>query len=170
MDTERTHEILKSIWADPRGRELLEGMEQRARTEQMDAPDAIAEVAVRLGYELSPADVRELMEQEDAQRKARTDEAASLVKLSDDELDDVAGGFWHFDTPKGTCNRLQHSNNRKPGCKEDFTDDDCYVNDACEWYAVNYFDCEGTYHGEFVVCMITDFKWHDLPFCTGLTN
>ena len=91
MENEKTLEILKKMKADPKAKELFEGMEKP--TSPDEAISAYAQVAEKLGYGITEKDIREAIAQEEARRKARNDKVVSdIAELDDDEVEDVAGG------------------------------------------------------------------------------
>ena len=122
MANEKTLEILKEIKADPKAKELFKGMEKPKSPDEAIA--AYAQVAEKLGYDITAEDIKEAMEQEDARRKAQTDKAmADMVALEDDDLEYVAGGKGH------------------PECENDFEwRYRCDLNDWC-YFDTNYYGC-----------------------------
>ena len=92
MANEKTLEILKEMKADPKAKELFEGMEKPKSPDEAIA--AYAQVAEKLGYGITVEDIREAIAQEEARRKARNDKVVSdIAELDDDEVEDVAGGI-----------------------------------------------------------------------------
>ena len=91
MANEKTLEILKKMKADPKAKELFEGMEKP--TSPDEAISAYAQVAEKLGYGITAEDIREAVKQEETIRKAKTDKVVSdMEELKDDDLEGVAGG------------------------------------------------------------------------------
>ena len=91
MANEKTLEILKEMKADPKAKELFEGMEKP--TSPDEAISAYAQVAEKLGYGITAEDIREAVKQEETIRKAKTDKVvADMEELKDDDLEGVAGG------------------------------------------------------------------------------
>lgn len=96
MASEKTLEILKKMKADPKAKELFEGMEKP--TSPDEAISAYAQVAEKLGYGITAEDIREAVKQEETIRKAKTDKVvADMQELKDDDLEGVAGGYYHED-------------------------------------------------------------------------
>ena len=92
MASEKTLEILKEMKADPKAKELFEGMEKP--TSPDEAISAYAQVAEKLGYGITEKDIREAIAQEEARRKAKTDKVvADMQELKDDDVENVAGGI-----------------------------------------------------------------------------
>lgn len=82
--------------ADPKAKELFEGMEKP--TSPDEAISAYAQVAEKLGYGITVEDIREAIKQEETKRKAKTDKVvANMEELKDDDLEGVAGGYWAED-------------------------------------------------------------------------
>ena len=146
MANEKTLEILKKMKADPKAKELFEGMEKP--TSPDEAISAYAQVAEKLGYGITAEDIREAVKQEETIRKAKTDKVvADMEELKDDDLEGVAGG-----TIIGKQDGIYHyvcwgfGSETRSGCAHDFIDDDCGNADACEWAVVNYYNCPISYH------------------------
>ena len=92
MANEKTLEILKEMKADPKAKELFEGMEKP--TSPDEAISAYAQIAEKLGYGITTEDIRGAIEQEEDERKARTDKVvADMQELKDDDVENVAGGI-----------------------------------------------------------------------------
>ena len=91
MTNEKTLEILKEMKADPKAKELFEGMEKPTSPDEMIS--AYAQIAENLGYGITEEDIRETIKQEEAKRKANTDKVvAGMEELEDDDVESVAGG------------------------------------------------------------------------------
>ena len=120
MTNEKTLEILKEMKADPKAKELFEGMEKPKSPDEAIA--AYAQVAEKLGYGITAEDIREAVKQEEAKRKEKTDKVVSDMKeLEDDDVEDVAGGA--MDCPRVMTN----------DCGTPFQKiiDICWKNDVC---------------------------------------
>ena len=83
---------------------------------------AYAGLAKKLGYDITEDDFKKYVSEADKAAQDKTGEVVDdLAKLSDEELDDVAGG--------GGAN---------PNCKDTFLDkENCWSNDGCE--AINNY-------------------------------
>ena len=154
MVNEKTLEILKEMKADPKAKELFEGMEKPKSLDEMVS--AYAQIAEKLGYNITAEDIREVAKQEDTKRKAKTDKVVSdMEALEDDDLEGVAGGanigtqegIYRYDCLGGLLYGKVYA------CYCNFTDDDCLDEDACAWLLVNYYNCPISYH------TIDPFDW-----------
>ena len=116
MANEKTLEILKKMKADPKAKELFEGMEKPGSPDEMIS--AYAQIAEKLGYGITAEDIRETIKQEEAKRKEKTDKVVSDMKeLEDDDVENVAGGTIECGEP------MQRLINRF-----------CWENDVCSIY------------------------------------
>ena len=127
MANEKTLEILKKMKADPKAKELFEGMEKP--TSPDEAISAYAQVAEKLGYGITAEDIREAVKQEETIRKAKTDKVvADMEELKDDDLEGVAGGYYHED-----------------GCVETYSIfSSCDKVDYC-FFSITYYECYDNY-------------------------
>ena len=135
MATEKTLEILKKMKADPKAKELFEGMEKPKSPDE--AISAYARVAGNLGYDITADDIKEAVKQEETRRKANTDKVvADMQELKDDDLEGVAGGFYRvigYDVNGKTIRAYNQ-------CTWDF-EELCVQYDACKGYLNYYYDC-----------------------------
>ena len=81
MATEKTLEILKKMKADPKAKELFEGMEKPKSPDE--AISAYAQIAEKLGYVITADDVKEAVKQEESRRKANTDKVMARNDASE---------------------------------------------------------------------------------------
>ena len=127
MANEKTLEILKEIKADPKAKELFKGMEKPKSPDE--AIVAYAQVAEKLGYGITAEDIREAVKQEETIRKAKTDKVvADMEELKDDDLEGVAGGYYHED-----------------GCVETYSIfSSCDKVDYC-FFSITYYECYDNY-------------------------
>ena len=127
MANEKTLEILKEMKADPKAKELFEGMEKPKSPDEAIA--AYAQVAEKLGYGITAEDIREAVKQEETIRKAKTDKVvADMEELKDDDLEGVAGGYYHED-----------------GCVETYSIfSSCDEVDYC-FFSITYYECYDNY-------------------------
>jgi hypothetical protein len=127
MATEKTLEILKKMKADPKAKELFDGMEKPKSPDE--AISAYAQVAEKLGYGITAQDIKEAIEQEEASRKAKTDKVVSdMEALEDDDLEGVAGGYYYED-----------------GCADTFSVfSSCEKVDYC-FFEISYYECYNDY-------------------------
>lgn len=76
---------------------MLEGCDKT------DKVTAVAEVAQKLGYDLPLTDLKEYIDKMEEEIKKNTDDVSCEIKdISDDDLDDVAGGIKYGYHP-GVC-------------------------------------------------------------------
>ena len=137
MTNEKTFEILKEMSADPKARELFEGMEKPTSLDEMVA--AYTQVADKLGYAVTAEDIKEAIEQEEARRRVKTDKIVSdMESLEDEDLEGVAGGFYRYDNCRLSPERVKIWNQ----CASSF-DGYCWSDDACEFNLNFYYDCSG---------------------------
>ena len=146
MSAEKTLELLKKLKEDPKAKELLDGLKNTASAD--DVITCYAQIAAKLGYDITAEEIREVVNQEEARRKSETKKATSDIQaLNDDDVENVAGGvYWNKAsemTRPGTLNIIYV---REEGCRWDFTDDDCTWFDACEKISTIYFACTGKYY------------------------
>ena len=86
MASEKTLEILKKMKADPKAKELFEGMEKPTSPDEMIS--AYAQIAEKLGNGITEEDICEAVKQEEASRKAKTDKVVSdMEELEDDDVE-----------------------------------------------------------------------------------
>ena len=126
MSAEKTLELLKKLKEDPKAKDLLDGLKNTASAD--DVISCYAQIAAKLGYDITAEEIREVVNQEEARRKSETEKIASDMKaLNDDDVEDVTGG----------ASRYQWDETWYEGCK--FTHDgSCAIQDACVSVRVNY--------------------------------
>ena len=136
MATEKTLEILKKMKADPKAKELFEGMEKPKSPDE--AISAYAQIAEKLGYGITADDIKEAVKQEESRRKAKTDKVvADMQELKDDDLEGVAGGFYTFVNGEKVYDQCLYT------FKDTTT---CGSRDACVIQDIYYYDCPGKVH------------------------
>ena len=136
MATEKTLEILKKMKADPKAKELFDGMEKPKSPDE--AISAYAQIAEKLGYGITADDIKEAVKQEESRRKAKTDKVvADMQELKDDDLEGVAGGFYTFVNGEKVYDKCLYS----------FRGDvKCGSRDACTIEDIYYYDCPREVH------------------------
>ena len=103
-----------------------------------------AEAAVDAGIDVTAADIRDALEELDAEHKAKTQEAVQdLQTLEDSEVEAVAGGVYYIGEIDGQTHQKIEGE-----CVNDFTDDDCTLQDACHVFSNRYYDCDNTYYAD----------------------
>ena len=136
MTNEKTLEILKKMKADPKAKELFDGMEKPKSPDE--AISAYAQIAEKLGYGITADDIKEAVKQEESRRKAKTDKVvADMQELKDDDLEGVAGGFYTFVNGEKVYDKCLYS----------FRGDvKCGSRDACTIEDIYYYDCPREVH------------------------
>ena len=136
MTNEKTLEILKKMKADPKAKELFDGMEKPKSPDE--AISAYAQIAEKLGYGITADDIKEAVKQEESRRKAKTDKVvADMQELKDDDLEGVAGGFYTFVDGVKVYDKCLYS----------FRGDvKCGSRDACTIEDIYYYDCPREVH------------------------
>ena len=110
MAIEKVKELLQAIRNAPKAKELLKGASEPRSEEDMIR--LCAELAPKLGFDVSETDIREAVAALAKERQAKT--AADVEKLSDDEVAQASGGvLWQYeDAPDGheyACILTYHS-------------------------------------------------------------
>lgn len=111
MSMEKTAGLLNAIKNDPKAKELLKDVSEPRNEEDMIR--LCAEIASKLGFDVSEADIRAGVAALAQERKDRT--AADVEKLPDSDVEQAAGGMlWDDeDAPDGheyNCALTYHSN------------------------------------------------------------
>ena len=115
--------FLKSLQADPKAKDLIRTMEIPADPDK--AADCYVSLAGKLGYTLTKEEILAAAHEMLKAQQQKTDRDAEKFSLSEDDLDNVAGGL---DDPG-------HS-----GCASTWNDDEwCWVTDSCS-VVINYYD------------------------------
>ena len=106
--------FLEALIANPEAQKLLSAMPEPETDE--DRFRAWAEIAKELGYTVSEADLKACFaEREKALRESAEAAESTIVELSEEEMDRVAGGGAHAD------------------CKDTFLDkENCWASDGCD--------------------------------------
>jgi len=133
LSKESALQFLNTLGTNERAKELLNN---RKKPENFEEQAKIySETAAELGEQITPEDFMQATQELEARIKKKTEAAASdLVALEDDQVEDIAGGVYHY-----------RDGEKVTGCRYDFVDTDCWREDACELLQVNYNDCSGEY-------------------------
>ena len=125
MSKESALQFLNTLGTNERAKELLNN---RKKPENFEEQAKIySEIAAELGEQITPEDFKAA--------------ASDLVALEDDDVEDVAGGYYYFDNGVfGTGAKIYNE------CSNDFTDTSCWWDDACDIYVIHYFACDKNYH------------------------
>ena len=124
-----------------------------------EAITQVFETAGKLGIQITKEEMMEALQELKEERKAKTDAATNdLQSLDDDDLEDVAGGVYYYNS--------NNFNKRSEGCYEDFTDTECFNNDACKYDMIMYYDCPDLYYkeGDEYGCFLRHFLCKDNLF------
>ena len=96
------------------------------------------------GFDVTASDIRAALEELDTERKAKTQEAVQdLQALKDYDVEKAAGGFYYIGEKDGKTHQKIEDE-----CVNDFTDDDCTLQDACHVFSNLYYDCDKTYYAD----------------------
>lgn len=113
-------EIIEKMRKDPKVVELLKECE-----EQKDEFAAYAEIADKLGYDVTAEDLKSFLEETSRRIAGKTDDV--ITQLPDEELKVVAGGKDHNE------------------CKDTYMDkENCWYNDGCDviYHMYNDYICK----------------------------
>ena len=134
MSKESALKFLNTLGTNERAKELLNN---RKKPENFEEQAKIySETASELGEQIAPEDFTQAIQDLEERIKQKTEAAASdLVALEDDQVEDIAGGFYYY----------QDQYTKVYKCRYDFVDTDCWWEDACELLQVTYNDCSETY-------------------------
>ena len=139
MSVEKAREFLNTLDEKSNYDALEAKVEAKGAKGEECEIEAAVEMARELGYDVTGEEIVEALQTMKARQREKTEKAVEdLVALDDDSLEETAGGdiVWSdFGNGFGT------------GCKYNFTDDDCWWEDACEKLNVRYFGCENSYYG-----------------------
>ena len=140
MSKESALTFLRTLGDNEKAKALLE---QRKPANEEEKIEVYAEIATELGEPTTAEDFREAVkEAEERLRKKAEDAAAGITALKDEDVEEVAGGFYYvdeYDPDKGFI--LVYDT-----CVDDFTDTNCYFQDGCNHVICGYHDCNGTFH------------------------
>ena len=117
MATDEIRKTLDKLMKDPKAEDMLKGYDK-----DKDRSVVYAEIAQKLGYELSEADLKDYIGQCEKAVKSQTKDSIEAIKqLSDEDMKMVAGGG-----DKATC--LDTYKDRE----------NCWWNDGCDAFYVLY--------------------------------
>ena len=127
MSKETAMKFLRELRTNEIAKELLQGRE-RPKTKE-DAIKAYAEIAAELGEDISPEDFARALEEIEAEIHQKTEAvSADMQELEDDDLGDVAGGYYYED-----------------GCARTYSVfSSCDEVDYC-FFSISYYECEYDY-------------------------
>ena len=102
MKIEKVKEFLKAVGTDPEAQKVLQQLDRSADVEGIIR--YCAEAAKRLGFDLTEEEIREGFQAVETERRKKTADASGEIEdLSDDEIENAAGGvLWDGeDAPDG---------------------------------------------------------------------
>ncbi len=142
MSKESALKFLNTLGTNERAKELLNN---RKKPENFEEQAKIySETAAELGEQITPEDFKLAVEEVEEQIRKNTEAAASdLVALEDDQVEDIAGGYYYVVddcTAVSTCKVIENQ------CANDFVDTSCWWNDACTSWSTYYYDCSGSFY------------------------
>ncbi|MBR0513913.1 MAG: hypothetical protein IJK06_06640 [Clostridia bacterium] len=138
--------LMEELKRNPVGQELLKNAKDTKNPEECAA--VLADIAARCGIEVSQAEILSMIQAEETERSRRYEAAKEeIAELADDDVEDVAGGVYYYEhydiRPIGQGGGVGI---REVGCAHDFTDMDCTLYDACDYFFVKYFGCSSGYY------------------------
>ena len=121
----KIRELLSSLSKDPRIKGLLKAVKEPENAEE--AADEYASIAEKLGVSLPKEEVLTFLKDEEEKTRSQTEKADEAVKLSTEDLNQVAGGASGY--------VKDH-----PECDTTYTDHEwCWASDFCS-VIINYYD------------------------------
>lgn len=143
MSKESALQFLSTLNTNERAKELLKGKKKPESHEEL--AKIYSEIAAELGEQITPGDFIQTAQELEERIKQKTQAAASdLVAMKDDQVEDVAGGFYYWASDKYCSDYEFYMVENK--CKNDFEDTSCWSSDACDNVIISYYDCSGNYH------------------------
>ena len=140
MSKESAMKFLNTLGTNERAKELLNN---RKKPENFEEQAKIySETAAELGEQIAPEDFIQMTKELEERIKQKTEAAASdLVALEDNQVGDVAGGYYYMegDDFEEPIHIVENQ------CKGDFKDTSCWFSDACDSWVTFYYDCSGNY-------------------------
>ena len=140
MSKESAMKFLNTLAKNERVLELLKAKKKPESIEEQ--AKIYSETAAELGEQIAPEDFIQMTKELEERIKQKTEAAASdLEALEDNQVGDVAGGYYYVgvDDYNGEPDIVENQ------CKNDFTDTSCWFSDACDNWVIYYFDCSGNY-------------------------
>lgn len=134
MDKSTIAEILEKIRGDEEAQKFLK--ENGPAETLEETAELWSSAAAGMGYEIDAKEIREYMNDAESSLKQKAKENGEMIEaLSDEELEQVAGGGDH------------------PDCKSSFKDrENCWFNDACDVINKKYSDYKCHYNLKDVAC------------------
>jgi len=142
LSKESALQFLNTLGTNEQAKKLLKN---RKKPENFEEQAKIySEIAAELGEQITPKDFKLAVEEVEEQIRKKTEAAASdLVALEDDQVEDVAGGFYYV---VDDCTVASTSRVIENQCANDFVDTSCWWDDACTSWSTYYYDCSGSFY------------------------
>ena len=160
MSKESALKFLNTLGKNERAKELLKDRQKPESLE--DQAKIYSEIAAELGEQITAEDFRKAVQYMQEQVLKKTEAAAAAIQaLEDDDVEDVAGGFYYvesYDWDKGFV-IIENK------CVGDFTDTFCFWTDACNEVVYSYYACEGEYHGDIRAKLAEDHRRNQQQGC-----
>ena len=140
MSKESALKFLNTLSKNERVLELLKAKKKPESIEEQ--AKIYSETAAELGEQIAPEDFIQMTKELEERIKQKTEAAASdLVALEDNQVGDVAGGYYYWEGNDYNEDLYIVENQ----CKGDFKDTSCWFSDACDNWVTFYYDCSGKY-------------------------
>ena len=142
MSKESALQFLNTLGTNERAKELLNN---RKKPENFEEQAKIySEIAAELGEQITPENFKLAVEEVEEQIRKKAEAAVSeIVALEDDQVEDVAGGFYYV---VDDCTVVSNERIIENQCANDFVDTSCWWNDACRSWSTYYYDCSGSFY------------------------
>ena len=142
MSKESAMKFLNSLGKNERVLELLKAKKKPESIEEK--AKIYSETAAELGEQITPEDFKLAVEEVEEQIRKKAEAAVSeIVALEDDQVEDVAGGFYYV---VDDCTVVSNERIIENQCANDFVDTSCWWNDACRSWSTYYYDCSGSFY------------------------
>ena len=142
MSKESALQFLNTLGKNERVLELLKAKKKPESIEEK--AKIYSEIAAELGEQITPEDFKLAVEEVEEQIRKKAEAAVSeIVALEDDQVEDVAGGFYYV---VDDCTVVSNERIIENQCANDFVDTSCWWNDACRSWSTYYYDCSGSFY------------------------
>ena len=151
MSVEKAREFVIAL--NDKNQDVYKAWKAKAEGPKSDAEQlaAAVETAHEHGYDVTGEEIADAMKTMRIAQREKTEKAVEgLQAMDDDSLEKVAGGniYWEDLTETYELRSLEDGVKKVEGCRYDFTDDDCWREDACEIGMVRYKGCDNVYFKE----------------------
>ena len=137
-------DLKEELKRNPVGLELLKNTKGTQSQEECAA--VLADISARCGIEVSQAEILSMIQADEAERSRRYEAAKEeITELADDDVEDVVGGVYRYVFNERPIGSSGAGYIRVEGCAYDFTDDDCWLMDACDAFSEIYHGCSSRY-------------------------